>query len=166
MTAINCMYIIYTYIIYIYIIYLLGLKLHRIDQNSSTNIPSHPFSFHFSDRSRLREGRNREPEGQWAASDWDVLGQMSVVVPDKLKFRRLIFLTHCHIQGNNFLCNPVPLSFGLQIVIFPASASVEPTGDQAEGSQSAQCDGAQFENQETIGFWVAMGNPRMFIHFN
>ena len=93
MTAINCMYIIYTYIymhIYIYYnIYIsIGIfQLHRIDQNSSINIPSHPFSFHFSDRSRLREGRNSEPEGQWAASDWDVLGQMSMV-PDKLKIEK------------------------------------------------------------------------------
>ena len=82
---------IYVYIymhIYIIIYISIGIfQLHRIDQNSSINIPSHPFSFHFSDRSRLREGRNCEPEGQWAASDWDVLGQMSMV-PDKLKIEK------------------------------------------------------------------------------
>ena len=78
----------------------------------------------------LREGRNREPEGQSSAVVFfrlknlrenrgrvgmirTFLGQMSV--PENLRLRSLDILTQYHIYPRElFLCDPVPLSFGLQ----------------------------------------------------
>ena len=59
------------------------------------------------------------------------------VVPQNSRLRRWIF-------WHSFDSQPIePSSCGETTHIMR----------QAEGSQSAQCDGAQFENQETIGFW-------------